>query len=67
MALRDDAQQLAEEGVDIDTFEGLNHQPLLEGRSHGAEDGFHVHGLVVKTVFPFIELDLVSLKWRERM
>lgn len=67
VGLGGDAQQLAEEGVDVDAFEGLDHQPLLEGRSHGAEDGFHVHGLVVETVLAFVELDLVSLKGREGM
>lgn len=63
--LRSDAQQLAEQRVDVDAFERLHQEPLLEGRPHGAEDGFHVHGLVVKAVLPRVELHLVSLEGRQ--
>lgn len=66
VGLRGDAQQMAEERVDIDAFKGLGQQPLPEGWPHSTENGFHVHVVVVKAVFTFVELDFESLKGRER-
>lgn len=51
-----DAQDVAHERVDVDRLEGLHHQVPVEGRTHGSEEGLHVHLLVVVAVLTFVEL-----------
>lgn len=54
--LRRDAQDVAHERVDVDRLEGLHHQVAAEGRTHGSEEGLHVHLLVVVAVLTSVEL-----------
>lgn len=54
--LRLDAQNVAHEWVDIDRLKGLHYQVPVEGRTHGSEEGLHVHLLVIVAVLTFVEL-----------
>lgn len=55
--LRLDAQDVAHERVDVDRLEGPHLQVLVEGRTHGPEEGLHVHLLVVEAVFTLVDLN----------
>lgn len=59
-----DAQDVTHQGVDVHRLEGPHLQVLPEGRTHGPEEGLHVHNLVVEAVLPPVELHRQVLQGR---
>lgn len=56
MRRRLDLQQLAHQRVDVDAVERLGQEVLLETGSKRAEDGLHVHVVVVEAVVTFVHV-----------
>lgn len=57
-----DLQQFAHQGVDVDAVERLRQEVPLETGSERAEDGLHVHVVVVEAVVTFVDVDDESLQ-----
>lgn len=62
VALWFDSKQMTHEWVHVNQVKGINHEVFLKIRPHGPEEGFHIHGFVVKAVIAFVELHRKKLE-----
>lgn len=47
---------MAHQWIHVNQVKGIYHHVFLEVWPHHPEDGFHVHALIIKAMFSFVEI-----------